>query len=170
MNFNFADKLPASLNSEPILISGPDSFHLNRREYLIIVQDESVKKLYEIRYEYHCSPFKQAIIVDNILAVGHEEHFYLFNLMTSTNMLRLKMEGYFGHIYYDKNRFYIADAGGLYCIDKNASINWQNNNLAIDGVVINEFHENKILGSGEWDPPGGWRDFILNKQTGIATE
>jgi hypothetical protein len=170
MNVNFTDKLSSDLNLLPILISGSDSSHLNGREYLIIIQNDVEKDLYEIRYEAHCSPFKQAIIVDEILAVGHEEHFYLFNLTTNTNMLRLKMEWYFGHLYYHNDFFYIADASGLYCIDKKASIHWQNNNLAIDGVIINEFAESKILGSGEWDPPGGWRDFVLDKQTGIATE
>lgn len=168
MNFDFTDKSPDDLNLQPIVISGQESSSLNWREYLIASQKEGEKSLYQIRYEHHCSPFKQAIIVDNILAVGHEEHFYLFNLTTNTNMLRLKMEGYFGHLYFDRDVFYVADAGGLYCVDKNASINWQNNNLAIDGVIIKEFGENKISGSGDWDPPDGWRDFILDKQTGIA--
>ena len=40
----------------------------------------------------------------------------------------------------------------------------------MDGVIIHDFYENKILGSGEWDPPGGWRDFTLDKQTGTLIE
>lgn len=166
MNFDFTDKFPNDLNLQPILISGHDSLNLNGREYLITIQKEGTKNLYEIRYKYQCSPFRQAIIIDKILAVGHEKHFYLFNLISNTNMISLKLEGYFGHLYFDNGLFYITDAGGLYCIDKKASIIWQNNNLAIDGVIIKEFVESKILGSGEWDPPGGWRDFILDKQTG----
>ena len=117
MTFDFTDKIPQDLNhQEPILISGLDTLEFGGREYLVI--NNNGMSLYEIRYEYHCSPFKQAIIVDTILAVGHEENFYLFDLLTKTNILRLKMEGYFGHLYINSDNFYVADAGGLYCIDK----------------------------------------------------
>lgn len=169
MTFNFADTF-SDLTLRPTLISGPDSKTLSNQIYLIIKNGSVPDKLYEIRYEAHCSPFKEAMIVDNLLAVGHEEYFYLFNLETNTNILRWKMEGYFGQLYFDADLFYIADAGGLYCIDKNGTIRWQNNNLGIDGVFISEFNENKITGSGEWDPPGGWRDFILDKATGFETK
>jgi hypothetical protein len=108
--------------------------------------------------------------IDNILAVGFEENFYLFDTATKTNILNLKMEGYFGHLYFNEDLLYIADANGIHCIDKTASIIWHNNNLGIDGVIINEFTNSKILGSGEWDPPDGWRDFILDKQTGLVSE
>ena len=126
--------------------------------------------VFEIRYEYHCSSFKEALIVDTILAVGHEEHFYLFDLTTNTNILRLKMNGYFGHLYLNDNYFYVADAGGLYCIDKFGKTRWENSNLAIDGVIVNNITDNKIFGSGEWDPPGGWRDFTLDKHSGVSVQ
>lgn len=169
MTFDFIDKVPQDLShQEPILISGLDTLEFGGREYLVI--DNNEKSLFEIRYEYHGSPFKQAFIIDTILAVGYEENFYLFDLLTKTNILKMKMEGYFGHFYLNNDNFYVADAGGLYCIDKLGTTLWSNNNLGIDGVIINDFVDNKILGSGEWDPPGGWRDFILDKQTGTSIE
>ena len=64
----------------------------------------------------------------------------------------------------------MADAGGLFCINKAGTTLWRNKNLAMDGVIIHDFYENKILGSGEWDPTGGWRDFTLDKQTGRLIE
>jgi len=167
MTFVFTSILPDSVDLQPTLISGPESIHFTGKEYLIVNQNDSAKDLFEIRYEYHSSPFKQAMILKNILAVGFEEYFYLFDLFTKSNTLRLKMEGYFGHLYFNEDLFYVADSAGIYCINKNASIIWQNNNLGIDGVIINEFADNKIFGSGEWDPPGGWRGFILDKQTGF---
>jgi hypothetical protein len=60
----------------------------------------------------------------------------------------------------------VTDAGGLYCINKSGGITWKNANLGIDGVIINDIMDGKIHGSGEWDPPGGWRDFILEEDTG----
>jgi hypothetical protein len=166
MTFVFTSILPDSVDLQPTLISGPESIHFTGKEYLIVNQNDSAKDLFEIRYEYHCSPFKQAMILKDILAVGFEEYFYLFDLFTKSSTLRLKMEGYFGHLYFNEDLFYIADSAGIYCINKNASIIWQNKDLGIDGIIINEFTNGKILGSGEWDPPGGWRNFILDKQTG----
>src|SRR6266536_2496966 len=103
MNFQFTAIFPDDLNLQPILISAHDSFDLSGRDYLISIQLDGAKSLYEIRYEHHCSPFKQAIIAGNTLAVGHEDYFYLFNLLTRTNILRLKMEGYFGHLYFEND-------------------------------------------------------------------
>lgn len=76
------------------------------------------------------------------------------------------MDGYFGHLYYDNGAFYIADAIGLHCIDKNGQILWYNAELGIDGVIVNEFTDSMIFGSGEFDPPGGWIDFSIDKLTG----
>ncbi|RYD75367.1 MAG: hypothetical protein EOP53_16585, partial [Sphingobacteriales bacterium] len=41
-------------------------------------------------------------------------------------------------------------------------------NLFPDSVAQLELHFTKeeILGSGEWDPPGGWRNFTLDMKTG----
>jgi hypothetical protein len=166
MTFNFVDKINDDLKLQPILISGHDSLKLNEEEYLILVQTGNERVCFKIMYECHFSPFKEATIIENLLAVGHEAFFYLFDLKTKMNILRLEMDGYFGHLYSDNELFYVTDACGVYCIDKNASILWQNKNLGIDGVLIHDFKIENIFGSGEWDPPGGWIDFILHKQTG----
>ena len=170
MNFIFSKDLFESVNLESILISGPDSLNFTNKEYLILDSNGEAQGLFEIRYQAHCSPFKEAMIIDHILAVGFEGYFYMFDIISKSNMLKLKMEGYFGHLYFNKDLFYVADSAGIYCINKNASIIWQNKNLGIDGVIINDFTNGKIFGSGEWDPPGGWRDFILDQQTGIITK
>jgi hypothetical protein len=101
------------------------------------------------------------MLIDKLLAVGHEGHFYLFDLSKNLSVLRLKMNGYFGHIHFDNEHFFVAGANGLYCISQNCEIAWQNLNLAIDDVIITDFTDKKIIGSGEWDPPVGWRDFLL---------
>ena len=166
MTFNFVDNLPDTLQLEPILISGNDSINLNNQAYLILELTDNQKICLKIKYEFHCSPFKDVTIIENILAVGHEEYFYLFDLKTNLNILSLKMAGYFGHLYFENDFFYVSDACGLYCIAKDSSILWKNRSLGIDGVIINNFSDDNIFGSGECDPPGGWVDFILDKQTG----
>lgn len=165
----FTDTIPNDISMEPVLISGSASIYYAGKEYLILSDHDIVTGVYEIKYQVHCSPFKQALLIDNLLAVGHEEHFYLFSINTNQNLLRLKLDGYFGHLYFDKDLFYVADATGLHCIDKNGNVCWANAELGIDGVIINEFTDNKISGSGEFDPPGGWKDFLIDRTTGNKT-
>ena len=166
MTIEFTEILPEDSTLKPVLISGSISTRFSNQIFLTISEDNTITNLYEIKYDAHCSPFREALLIDNLLAVGHEEHFYLFNLITNETVLKLEMNGYFGHLYYDKDAFYIADANGIHCIYKNGKILWSNNGLAIDGVIIKEITDNKILGSGEWDPPGGWIDFSIAKSTG----
>jgi len=169
MTIEFIDNIPDITDLKPVLISGSTSADCANKKYLKLSDDDTVTGLYEIKYEAHCSPFKESLLIDNLLAVGFEEHFYLFDIVASQNVLRLKMNGYFGHLYFDTGHFYVADASGLYCIGMTGNILWSNLRLAIDGVIVNEFTHCKILGSGELDPPGGWEDFSLDKATGIST-
>lgn len=109
---------------------------------------------------------KGVCLLDKVLGVGHEENFYLFDLETKTNLVSIKIEGYFSHVYLIDKLFYVAGANGLYCLDNMGKIIWMNLNLGIDGVVIENFDNEVIFGAGEWDPPNGWRKFRLNKLTG----
>ncbi len=167
MTIQFIDDIKEDMNLKPVLISGSESSNYSNQTYLELRNSLTATALYEIKYQAHCSPFRQVLLVDNLLAVGHEEHFYLFNIEKNQNVLALKLNGYFGHLYFDEERFYIADAYGLFCIDKTGHIRWTNSGLAIDGVLINEFTDDRITGSGELDPPGGWENFSLDKATGI---
>jgi hypothetical protein len=164
MNLKFAKDIPLNYNKETQVISGEDSLEFTGKEYLISENKDIC--VFEIRYECHCSSFKEAMVLDNILAVGHEEYFYLYNLNTNSTVLKFKVDGYFGKLYLHNGLFYIADASGIRCINKEGNILWANNNLAIDGVIINKFEDAKIYGIGEQDPPGGWEDFILDLSTG----
>ena len=112
------------------------------REYLVI--DTGAKSLFEIICEYHCGPFKEIIISDNTLSVGFEENFYMYDLAANTDILNIKLNGYFGHLYLHDDNFYVADAGGLFCIIKSGTTLWNNKNLAMDGVIIHDFFENKL--------------------------
>ena len=130
MNFKFLKSLPDYAVQKPILISGKQSVMFSETEYLSIEQNDIVT-FYEIKYEYHCSPFRDVMIESNVLTVGFEEHFYLFDLINEKNILSLKMNGYFGHLYFYENLFYVADACGIHCVDANGTIIWQNPNLGL---------------------------------------
>lgn len=166
MTYTFAAERPADMATAPVLISGAASLSFHGKEFLLLHQDDGNTTVYEIRYEYHCSPFKSVLLADYVLGVGHEAHFYLFDISTGCHLLSRQLSGYFGNLHLDNNLFYVADANGITCISKQGAILWNNDQLGIDGVTIESFTENKISGAGEWDPPGGWRKFMIAKETG----
>jgi uncharacterized secreted protein with C-terminal beta-propeller domain len=166
MKFTFLPELPSSFEGVPILVSGPDTERFQGIEYVAAEQDGNIIDVYEIRYETWGGPFKEACILNDILAIGLYQFLYLFDLKRKQYIRRYEMAGYFGHLYLHNNRLYVTDSGNMYCITPNSNIVWENRNLGIDGVLVEEFQDDYILGSGEWDPPGGWVDFKLDINTG----
>lgn len=153
-----------------MLISGKTSLEFNRKQFLSLTYEDGSLDMYEIRYAYHCSPFKHAEVQNTILLVGHEEHCYFFDIGTNTQLTVLQLSGYFGHMYVDNELIYVADAHGLYCLNQVGTLLWSNGALGIDGVIIHDFGDAEIFGSGEWDPPGGWEDFVIDKKTGMSLD
>jgi hypothetical protein len=163
MTFIFQSQIPSNFIGEPVLISGEDSLALTNIEYL--VSNERI--VYEIRYEYKTSCFNDIKIFDGGLAIGHHEYFYLVDRASSEVLIKLKLSGYFGHMYYNDNLIYVADSSSLFCISMGGVVIWHTEGLAIDGVMINNFTNDTILGKGENDPPNGWEPFILDIKTGF---
>jgi hypothetical protein len=166
MKYSFSPDIPRESLSKPVLISGIDSSN-HKAEYLSIIKDDGQEFLAEIRSECRNGVFREAILINNILAVGCHDYFYLFDIAQSKNIISYKVADFFGHVYHDENLFYFSDYTGLYCIDFNGDIIWHKTNLAIDGVIIESFSFDKIYCAGEWDPPGGWVKFVLDKKTGL---
>lgn len=166
MTISFIDTLPQETALKPVLISGTNSTDYSFKIFLKLGDENLIDRIFEVRYNVRCSPFKEAMLVENLLAVGLEEHFYLFNTITNETIIILKMNGYFCQLYYYKEAFYITDACGLYCINKFGEILWSNTTLGIDGVIVMNITDNQIFGSGQCDPPDGWIDFLLDRATG----
>lgn len=164
MEVSFITQLPFDVVS--ILISGDQSAMFLHEPQYLLMEEKGERTYFEIRYEYHCSPFKQAHVYSSILAVGFEEHFYLFDVKAKRNLLSLKCDGYFGYFYVYRQYLYVADACFLRCINFEGEIVWQSPPLGIDGVIVNQFTDTEIHGEGENDPPGGWINFKLDINTG----
>ena len=167
MLLSFSDVIPSVIIKPPILISGRQSLKYHNMSFLI---DEISAIAYQINYEFHCSPFKQALYIHELLAVGFEENFYLFNLSNQGNLLNLQLSGYFGQFYFEEDLFYIADANGLTCVNLKGDMIWKNITLGVDGVKIDGFTNDQIYGSGEFDPPSDWKDFVIRKKDGVNVE
>jgi hypothetical protein len=166
MNIEFISGIPKEFKDQTLLISGEESVKWDNVEYLILKDGDIIKKVLEIRFKSHCSPFKDVLLRRCLLAIGHQRHFYLYDLLQNTSLLILEMDGYFGHLYVNENLFYVTGSGSVYCIGEKGNLIWKNSGLGVDGVLIEKFSDNKIYGSGECDPPAGWQDFVLDITTG----
>ena len=166
MNIEFTDSIPEEFKKQALLISGEESTKWSNVEYLVLKDDDTIKMAFQIRFDAHCSPFKDVILHNSLLAVGHQGHFYLYDLLENASVSVLQVDGYFGHLYINENLFYVTGSGSIYCIDEKGNLIWKNSSLGVDGILIEVFNENRIYGSGECDPPGGWQDFVLDKATG----
>lgn len=163
MALYFSLSIPKYSSEPTVLVSGLDSQNLFGTEYII---NDLTYDIYEIKYEYTSGPFKEAIFIGNLLAIGHHEYFYLFDTIGKNLVLKLKLDFYFSQIRIDNNRIYVADACGIYCLDSNGDISWHQKDLGIDGVIINQFTDSLIIGEGEYDPPGGWIPFKIDIKSG----
>jgi len=165
MSLIFLPDTPRDCVKDAVVISGPESFLFGGRVFLLH-SDDDIREAYEIRCERDQSTFAQAEMLGNLLVAGYGQKFYMFDTTRQAPLLALPLDWYFCQFYVEDNRIYVTDASGMYCIDMTGALRWSTPNLGIDGVIINQFTLTQIAGSGEWDPPGGWKDFSLDKQTG----
>ena len=116
-------------------------------------------------YPNEASPFESAILWNGFAAVGYGEHLYLVSLSTH-QVIEITLEGYFGYMHANDNQLLIASAQKVIAIGVTGEIQWQSEDLGIDGVVFHEVTQTEIRGAGEWDPPGGWKEFRHSVSTG----
>jgi hypothetical protein len=120
------------------------------------------------------SPFSSIHCAGNIVFVGLGCSLYVAIQQTRT-LYRHAMEGYFGafHALDDFEAidstpaiFLACSASRLHRFSADGELLWTSPRLGIDGVVVHRIIRNEIHGAGEWDPPGGWVDFIVDAQSG----
>ena len=73
---------------------------------------------------------------------------------------------YFSDFWSGPDFMLIVGGCGLVRIEPDGHVLWRNNDLGLDGVVLDTVSEASITGSGEWDPPDGWRPFQVSTTTG----
>jgi hypothetical protein len=84
------------------------------------------------------------------------------------------LDGYFGHLCTAEEleapsqafAVLAGSASELLSFSVNGKLCWRTGNLGIDGVIVLAVRDGVVHGSGEWDPPGGWRPFRLAVDTG----
>ncbi|MBA4068134.1 MAG: hypothetical protein C0501_31425, partial [Isosphaera sp.] len=77
---------------------------------------------------------------------------------------------YFGHLYPAPDALFVASAERLFRFDLSGNLVWSSGVLGIDGVVLESWSGEVLVGCGEWDPPGGWRPFRVARSTGESPD
>ena len=105
----------------------------------------------------------------NWIAVGFGYRVFLINSL-DREVREIPIPLYF-EAFRASNHYLLILAGeGLVRLDLSGSVVWSNDRLAIDGVEVDAIENGVIHGRGEWDPPGGWRPFRVQLETGQLIE
>lgn len=135
----------------------------------VIVERDSVPLLRVDVYaeDCFCAPRQDAIVWGDLVAIGFGARLHFASLASRTNKT-WSLGGYFGAFYLLPSQLLVADAERLHCFDQRGALVWRSDVVGCDGVVVEKVEQGLIEGSGEWDPPGGWKPFRLSLASGRA--
>ncbi len=115
-----------------------------------------------------CIAFRKALIWHDYLVVGFGSHIHAISL-TDNSSITIPLAEYFGELYPTQNYLLIASCSRLFRMEQDRSILWTSDQLGIDGVIVHRAESPTIRGKGEWDPPGGGRNFAVSAEDGSIT-
>lgn len=124
----------------------------------------------QLRLDIYCGScesqgFLQAAFWNGFAVLGFGEQLHLIGVQSKLHF-EFKLGSYFGSLWLGEALLLAASAEHVYCIDSNGVLCWRSPQLGIDGVVMLEVANQVLHGRGEWDPPGGWKDFMLSLKDG----
>ena len=109
----------------------------------------------------------EAICWHGIIAVGFAERVYIAHPSGGVVSV-INLDVYFSGFTYGLDWLLVATGQQILRIDDAGQVIWQSAYLAIDGVVIHPGQNGRISGAGDWDPPDGWRAFVLTLADGLT--
>jgi hypothetical protein len=149
---------PIRIGSVPKALGTPDLFFM-------VIKDKQPL----LRVDYYkgdeCYCFEEAIIWNDHLAIGIGHCVFLVDI-ESRKVLQWDLGCYFGSFFPQKDYLLAASAQKIQRINPDGTLRWISNDIGIDGVRIDRIEDDIIHGEGEWDPPGGWKPFRVELDTG----
>ena len=145
---------PIRLGTVPPGLGTPDRFVLLWRDSSPFLRVD----LYSDSDEAHV--FEALLLWEGCLAIGFGEHAFVVDL-DARRASGLPLGGYFCGFHLAGASALIASAEHVRRYDARVGLRWCSPPVAVDGVVIDAVVDNLVRGSGECDPPGGWRPFVL---------
>lgn len=149
-----------------------DLFELNRYsesncEFVIIYDKNTEEPILNLKVESDYSvTFSQTDSVNNLIIIGYGNRFAIFDLESKSKKYETCFNGYFSSFKIYNHEVFLASDSDLIRISLSGELIWTAEYLGIDGVEILEINEEEIKGKGEYNPPGGWESFIIDRNTG----
>lgn len=113
--------------------------------------------------------FEDVRIWGELVLVGLGSTVYCVDLLSRSVQL-YPLDDYFGSFHIEDGYCLIASGSRLLRIDRNGSLLWQSEQIAVDGITIATVEGDIIAGGAELDPPSGWRPYKLSLATGRVVE
>jgi hypothetical protein len=117
--------------------------------------------------EPECRAFEATELWAPWVVVGYGHWVHLIST-ESKQVTSFDLGAYFGHLYFFADCLFVASCDYVFRIAKDATLQWRSEQVGLDGVLVSEISSEQIEGSGEWDPPGGWRPFCISAKTGTS--
>lgn len=92
--------------------------------------------------------------------------FQVRNHRALSKCFAVRLERYFAAFYSREDYLLAASADALLRMTADGKVLWKTRGLGLDGVTINRVGNGCVEDQGEWDPPGGWRPFKLQLESG----
>jgi hypothetical protein len=112
-----------------------------------------------------CGGFKDAIVWEQRVFVGYCNAVYVIDTQKQSSSMII-LGSYFAAFYAARDYLLVASGEGLLRLSSRGEVMWRASELGIDGVLVKVIEDSLIKGEGEWDPPGGWRPFVLRLDSG----
>lgn len=112
--------------------------------------------------------FEEAIIWQGMILIGLGNHVHVVSI-DDKSVVSIDLGFYFGYFYPYSKFVLIASGERLFRLQPDRTVLWISEPLGIDGVIVHEVSGDRILGEGEWDPPGGWKPFAISINDGKHT-
>jgi hypothetical protein len=109
--------------------------------------------------------FQDAIAWRDHVFVGFGHTVYVIDPKARLGFV-VRLESDFAAFYSGEDYLLVASADALLRMTADGKVLWKTPNLGLDGVTINRVGNGYVDGQGEWDPPGGWRPFKLQLESG----
>ncbi len=116
--------------------------------------------------------FKDARIAHGMAYIGYGQHVFVVDLALR-ELTGYALDGYFCRLSaLDEGcasaplAMLATSASEVLAFSRSGALAWRQTGLGADGVLIVDAANGVLRGAGEWDPPGGWRDFTLALATG----
>ena len=146
------------LSIEPVVLGLRPPHHPTPDAFLLV--DHPLGRFrFDVYYDEIAMPPK-AWIWNSIVIATTGSSLSLFDLRTGVTATT-PIDAYVAGIYPYADVLFVTTASEIITFDEHLRPLTRHNDLGIDGVIIDKITDELIEGSGEWDPPGGWRPFSV---------